>query len=66
MKIVIATSGTVGMAEWIIDDIFLVDPRGRPQEQAGSDYYFYTECPSARPSVRQSLQPRLWAGRVDH
>ena len=37
---------------------------------AGSDHYFYTECPYVRPKISKSgdnhCRPGLWAGREDH
>ena len=69
-------------AEWIIDsECYFKRTPGpwvnkiywstRPTTvPAGSDHYFYTECPSVRPKTSKSRgnhgRPGLWAGRVDH
>ena len=55
VKTIFTTGEIVGLYEWIIGDICLVDPRGRPQSRPVVITIF---TQSVRPSVSQSV-PKL-------
>ena len=62
VKTVIATVGSVVLAEGIINENNLVDPQGRPTVTAGSDHCFCTYRPFVcPPSVLDSNQNKFQA-----
>ena len=59
VKIVIATGGTMYLAEWIFDDTCLNCWSTRPITVLdGSDHYFYTGCLYVRPSQNIEIKPK--------